>query len=178
MRWAGRSSELSLPHLTPTLSAPEGGEGEVHHLGDDVARNLAQEPAVFFRGGRRGNARHHPVMRKSRDCCAIRACRDAAGSSAVLHGPNTPPDHVAHHDDAAVGGGEMFETVPGDAAMDADLRVVIAGDPLPFLVGPARVLPETGTAPRFLALGRAVIADLHRVRIVERHRPGRRRPDG
>ena len=48
----------------------------------------------------------------------------------------------------------MFETMPGDAAMDADLCVIVARNPLPVFVGPASILAETRTAPRFLALRR------------------------
>ena len=59
---------------------------------------------------------------------------------AVLHCPDAAPEHVAHHRHTAIGRGEVFETVPGDAAMYADLRIVIAGDPLPVFVGPARIL--------------------------------------
>src|ERR1700731_768826 len=65
--------------------------------------------------------------------------------------------------------------MPGDAAMDADLSVIVARDPLSVFVGPAGILAETRTAPRFLALRRTVEADLHRVGIVERDRPGRGR---
>src|SRR5271165_184867 len=86
---------------------------------------------------------------------------------AVGDRPDAAPDHVAHHDDAAIGRGEMLKPVPGDAAMDADLRVVVAGDALAFLVGPLAVLAEAGTAPHLPALGGAVVADLHRVIVVE-----------
>ena len=67
----------------------------------------------------------------------------------------------------------MLQTMPRHSAMDADLGVPIAGDPLPVFVGSQSVLAEHSAALRLLALGRAVIANLHRVRIVERHRPGR-----
>jgi hypothetical protein len=40
----------------------------------------------------------------------------------------------------------MFEAVPRNAAVNARLRVVIAGNALPFLIGPARILPNP--APR------------------------------
>ena len=117
-------------------------------------------------------------MRKSRDCRAIHhAWMRRVG--AVLHGPDAAPEHVAHHRHTPIGRGEVFETVPGDAAMDADLRIVIAGDPLPVFVGPARILPEARTPPWFLALGCAVESDLHRVGVVEGNRPcrGRRAVD-
>src|SRR5271165_3193005 len=104
-----------------------------------------------------------------RNCFAVSAAETRC-VAAILHGPDTAPDHVAHHRHAPVGGGEVFETVAGDPAMDADLRVMITRDTLPVLVSPAGVLPETCTPPRFLSLERSVEADLHRVGIVERNR--------
>ena len=68
----------------------------------------------------------------------------------------------------------MLQSMPRHSVMNAHLGVPVAGNPLPFLVGPVAVLAEHRAALRILAHGRAVIADLHRVRIVQRHRPGGR----
>src|SRR5690242_5063596 len=106
-------------------------------------------------------------MSKGRECFAVpRAGMYRFGT--VLHSPDAAPDHVAHHRDAAIRRGEVFEAVPGDAAVDADLRVVIARDALAVFVGPARILAETRAAPRLLSLGRTIEADLHRMGVVER----------
>ena len=38
----------------------------------------------------------------------------------------------------------MLQAVPGDAAVDAHLGIVVAGDTLPLLIGPVAVLPKPG----------------------------------
>jgi hypothetical protein len=98
------------------------------------------------------------------------------GVGAILYRMNTPPDHVPQHDDAPVSGSQMLQAVPGDAPVDARLRIVVARDTLPLLIGALPVLPEAGIAPQFLPLRSSPEADLHGVGIVNRHRPrGRRR---
>ena len=84
----------------------------------------------------------------------------------VTNCADAAPDHIAHHGDATVGGGEMFKAVPRNATMNADLRVVIARNPLPLFVRPACVLPETGTATQLPPSWRMVITDLHGVRVI------------
>src|SRR5580704_2433767 len=69
---AKREGEVGGPQFgtqPPRPSPPTRAEREKgalgagsHHLGDDVPGNLPQEPAIFLRGGRGGNTRHHPVM--------------------------------------------------------------------------------------------------------------------
>jgi len=103
-----------------------------HHFVDNVARNLAQELTVFFRGRCRLNARHDPVVGESCDHGTVPVA--SVFGIAILHCPDPASDHVAHHCDAAVGGGEMLETMAGNAAVNTDLRVIIARDPLALLV--------------------------------------------
>jgi hypothetical protein len=85
---------------------------------------------------------------------------------AVANCADAAPDHIAHHGDATVGGGEMFKAVPCNATMNADLSVVIARNPLPFFIWAACVLTETGTATQFPTSWRMVITDLHGVRVI------------
>src|SRR5215469_7060936 len=66
----------------------------------------------------------------------------------------------------------MLKAVARNTAMDADLCVVIARHTLPFLVGAARILPETGALPWLLAFARPVVTNLHRMCVVKRDRPG------
>src|SRR5215475_3435828 len=80
---------------------------------------------------------------------------------AVANCADAAPDYIAHHGDATVRGGEMFEAVPRDATMNADLSVVITGNPLPFFIRAACVLSEAGAAPQLPTSRRVVIPDLH-----------------
>ena len=104
-----------------------------HHFADNVARNLAQEMTVFFWGRCRLDAGHDPVVGKSCNHGTAPVVY-VSRSGTILHCPDPASDHVAHHCDAAVGGGEMLETMAGNAAVNTDLRVIIARDPLALLV--------------------------------------------
>jgi hypothetical protein len=71
----------------------------------------------------------------------------------------------------------MFKAMTGGAPMDADLRIIVSGDALPFLIGPVAVLPKPGTPPCFLPFRGTIKADLHGVGIIQRDCPAcRRRP--
>jgi hypothetical protein len=85
-----------------------------------------------------------------------------SGIITILHRADAPPDHVAEHDDPPVDGGEMLEPVPRDASVNADLRVVITGDALPF-AWPVRPAQNLNRAEASI-LRRAVEPDLHGVR--------------
>src|SRR6516162_11350380 len=90
-------------------------------------------------------------------------------AGAVLYLANALADQVAHHDDAAVGRGEMLEPVAGGAAMNADLCVVVAWDPLAFLVRSVAVLAEPVAGPHFATFRGASKAELLCVDVGERH---------
>src|SRR6266581_2033430 len=61
----------------------------------------------------------------------------------------------------------MLQAVPGYAAVDAHLGVVVAGDTLPLLIGPLPVLPKSCIPPQCTPLRSPPEADLHHVRIVD-----------
>src|SRR6516165_419819 len=147
-----------------------------HGVSDHLARNLAQQPLVFFRCCCGWNTRHDAIMGEGRNRLAVG--RAGAAVTSIARAPidrsDPLPDQVAHHDDAAVSRGEVLEPMASHTLMDADLRVVIAGYPLARLVGPLAVLAKPVAGPQFAALGRAAEADLDRMSVVERHRPSRR----
>src|SRR6516162_10710434 len=157
------------------LVCSRGHAAVSHGIRYHLARNLAQQPLVLFRGCSGWNSRHDPVVGEGRDRLAVGMVSPAVVSraGAVLYLANALADQVAHHDDAAVGRGEMLEPVAGGAAMNADLCVVVAWDPLAFLVRSVAVLAEPVARPHLATFRGAAEADLHRVGIVERHRPGR-----
>ena len=125
-----------------------------------------------MRGWRRSDARDNPIMAVGWDCGALPQ-RAVIEIFAVANCADAAPDHIAHHGDATIRGGEMLEAVPRNATMNADLSVVIPGNPLPFWIRAACVLTETGTATQLSASWRMVITDLHGVRVIQRNRPGR-----
>src|SRR5215831_7012899 len=57
--------------------------------------------------------------------------------------------------------------------MNADLCIVIARNPLPFFIGAAPILAEARATTQLLAARQMVIANLHGMRVVERHCPRR-----
>src|SRR5215467_6652900 len=106
------------------------------------------------------------------DCAAVPQNR-VVKVFGIANCADAAPDHIAHHGDATIRGGEMFQAVSRNATMNADLSVVIAGNPLPFWIRAACVLTEPGTATQLSASWRMVIADLHGVRVIQRNCPGR-----
>src|SRR5262245_65436133 len=91
---------------------------------------------------------------------------------AVANCANTAPDHIAHHRDTAIGGSEMCKSVPRDTAVNAHLRVVIAGYTLAFCIRAAPVLSTTRPSPRLPALSPVAVTYLPGILVVVRHRPG------
>ena len=104
-----------------------------HHFVDNVARNLAQEMTVFFWGRCRLDAGHDPVVGESCDHGTVPVA-SVFGIGAILHCSDPASDHIAEHCDAAVGGAEVLQAMAGNAAVNTDLRVIIARDPLALLV--------------------------------------------
>src|SRR5919109_2778902 len=95
---------------------------------------------------------------------------------AVLHGPDATPDDVPQHDDATIGGGQVFQAMAGEPPVDTCLRVVVARHALPPLVRPVRRLAESGPLRLRLALSEAHEAHEHGGVVV--HRDGKMRRAG
>src|SRR5215475_1384906 len=143
-----------------------------HRFLNHVACQLAQQPAVLLRRRRRTYPRDYPIMAVGRDCGPVP--QDAGVEIfAIANCADAAPDHIAQRGHSTIGGGEVFEAVPRNTAMNADLSVVIARNPLPFCIRAACVLTKTGPATQLPASWRMVITDLHGVRVIQRDRPGR-----
>jgi hypothetical protein len=80
-----------------------------------------------------GQPTYDRVVAVGRDDGAFFAAQIREGM-AVPDGPNAAPDQVAEYADPAIGGAEMLQAVDGDGSL-RDLRLIIAGMPLTFLIG-------------------------------------------
>src|SRR5262249_36171688 len=136
-----------------------------------VPPHFAQQTAVPMRGRSRSYARDHSIVAVG--CDGETTLQNAIVEAlTVANRADAAPDHIAQHGDTTVGGSEMFEDLPRNSTMNADLSVVIAGNSLPIFVRAATVLTETGAATQLPSTGDMVVTDLHGVRVVQRHRPG------
>ena len=116
------------------------------------------------------------VMREGADR-PVGALRGRHRIAALCDVADALAHQAAEQADAAVGRAQMLARVDRGRA-DADLGVVVARQALALLVGPVRHLAEIGAEVVPLHVGRidrivVVEADIHRVRVVERHRPDR-----
>src|SRR5882724_1201389 len=89
---------------------------------------------------------------------------------AVLHGSDATPDDTPQHEDATIGGGQMFQAVSRQPPVDASLRVVVPWHSLPLLIWPICRLAKSRTPRLLLPLSQAHEAHEHGVVVVHRHR--------
>jgi hypothetical protein len=86
-----------------------------------------------------------------------------------LHGPDATSDDIPQHEDATIGGGQVFQAMAGDPPVDAGLRVVVPWYALPLLVRPICRLAKARPTRLFLPLCKAHEAHEHGIVVVHRH---------